>query len=287
MTTPADIVQPDDPDWTSWRNLDEAFFLRAASDELRRWVGWHVTPNITSVESKLPIGQRGIIMLPSRHVTEVLEVAVKAGAAADWTVLDADTYTWHDAGWIEPVNFNLWPSYTGGGYTYGYGPAYLPVFQVGLAKVTFKHGWTEDQLPDDIKIVVMELAAQGSMLANNANVDQVSSPGYTLENQDRRPGPLQQPKMQVGELPNRGRGVTFSPIPSPHSVVHIPRHLTDTADLDTGNYEFVDGDPLTNLTRFRGMASWLMPGKPITTTTGGTTGTKRRSQRVHNVNNQG
>ena len=36
----------------------------------------------------------------------------------------------------------------------------------------------------------------------------------------------------------------FGAIPSPITVVHIPRHLSDTPDADTGNYEFIEDTPV-------------------------------------------
>lgn len=180
MTRPVDLVQPTDPDWAAFKNQDEAFFLRAASDEVRRFCGWHLSPIITTNADKIEIGQRGIIMLPSRRVTEVLEVAVKMYTEEAPVVVDPDTYEWHEEGWLQPFNYTSWPyNSTGGGYSYGYGPAYLPVYQAGSAKVVFKHGW--DVLPDDIKSVVMELATQAAALSGQGGVDEIQSPGYKLK----------------------------------------------------------------------------------------------------------
>ena len=123
-------------------------------------------------------------MLPTRHVVEVLEVAVKIYVDEDPQVIDSDTYDWYEAGWIQPTNWNLWPS-AGGGYYYGYGPSFVPVYQAGIAKVTFKHGW--DVLPDDIKEVVMELAAQAAVLGSSQH-RRGGLPRLQVEAERRRDG---------------------------------------------------------------------------------------------------
>lgn len=177
MTQPQqpDLVLPNDPAWTAFKNQDETWFLKAASDEVRRYCGWHLTPSVTATYTQLPIGQKGIIMLPSRHVTAVTEVSVDINDNAGPQILDPDSYEWFEAGWIE----SSWPTDVAGGFYYGYGPAFLPTPQGGLADVTMTHGW--DVLPNDIKEVVMELAAQGAMHAAASNVEEVASPGFKLK----------------------------------------------------------------------------------------------------------
>ncbi len=177
MTQPQQpvLVSPDDPDWASFQAQDADWFLKAASDELRRWCGWHLNPVVTSTYTQLRVGERGIVMLPSRYVTDVSEVKVQRGVGETPELVDPNSYTWYPAGWIEPINANQWAN---SGYYYGYGPAYTPVYQAGTVDVTFTHGW--DVLPNDIKEVVMELAAQGAQHAAASNVDEVASPGFKL-----------------------------------------------------------------------------------------------------------
>jgi hypothetical protein len=85
----------DQPGLEEYRNADEAFFLKAAGEAIRDFCGWHIAPSDTVTGARIPVGQRGIIMLPSLHVTAVTAVTVD-----DRVLVYPDEYEWESAGFI-------------------------------------------------------------------------------------------------------------------------------------------------------------------------------------------
>lgn len=166
------LVTPTDPDWSAFQGDDPALFLAAAGRTIRKFLGWHLYPNITETADKIKIGSHGIIMLPSRYVTGVECVRIHTGHG--WHHLDPHDYTWFKAGYIERKGS---PSYNDGWWPYVYGNdqfSYLPVTQPGLASVTFTHGYAE--LPEDVKAVAYELA-EAAMVVRSGSLKQLESPG--------------------------------------------------------------------------------------------------------------
>lgn len=92
----APLVSEQDPDWARFRDDDPEYFLRAAGQVIRVFVGWHIYPNITQTVEQLAVGTRGLIMLPSRHVTQVEQVTLCHGEHPH--TLQPDEYVWHEAG---------------------------------------------------------------------------------------------------------------------------------------------------------------------------------------------
>jgi hypothetical protein len=169
-----DLVTQDDPDWGAYQSDDPDWFLRAAGRTIRKYVGWHIYPNIQETRHKIRTGSRGIIMLPSRHVTEVDKLFIRMSEDLPPQWVAKDDYIWHQAGYIERRG---WAYYTGwyyAGYYYGNDPYYLPVWETGFATCTFWHGYTT--LPEDVKEVAFELAEQ-SMTVRAGNVKMLEAPG--------------------------------------------------------------------------------------------------------------
>lgn len=108
-------------------DADPAFFLKAAGEAVRGFCGWHVAPSETVVGLRLPIGQKGIIMLPSMHVTAVQQVTV------DGRVLQhLREYEWDPAGFITRTT-PAWPRepYATVNFTHGYAELPATVAAIG------------------------------------------------------------------------------------------------------------------------------------------------------------
>lgn len=138
-------------DLTKFNDGDPEFFLRCAEAGVRKYCGWHIAPSERAVDLRCSVGQMGVIMLPSLHVTDVEKVFVEDRE------LETTEYEWDAAGFINrntvtwPRRY-YWP-------VYGY-PANRP------ALVTFTHGYEE--VPMDVKAVILELAAKAIELPASA-----------------------------------------------------------------------------------------------------------------------
>lgn len=175
------LVTPKDPDWDRYKKDDPEYFLRAAGQLIRTFVGWHIYPNRTETRHKLQVGNRGVIMLPSRHVTNVEQVTVCRGGEHDaGHTLQPDEYLWHEAGWIERKGQTFYnDGWAAGAYYYGNDPYYLPVSEPGHALVTFTHGYAD--LPDDVKEIAFEVAEQ-AMAIRTGNVKMLEAPiGFRVQ----------------------------------------------------------------------------------------------------------
>lgn len=175
MTTP--MFDVNDPDWAAFKAGDESYFLNVASDTIRRYVGWHLFPSLTMTFDQLKIGSSGLIEIPSKHVTEVQEVALLQRAGAE-KVLDPDEYVWFDYGMIQlrQAPFaNPWGYYGG----YGFQPGgYLPGAPLNMARVSLVHGY--DEMPGSVKQIVFELV-NSSMEMPSGNVREIQTPGFRLQ----------------------------------------------------------------------------------------------------------
>ena len=171
-----DLLDPNDPDWLKFQEQDPEWFLRVAGDTIREYCGWHIWPNIAVTDLRLPIGSKGIIMLPSRYVTDVVSVTAFP-RSDDPQVLDPATdYVWDQAGWIERVGSPRWGDVAG--YYYGPDPYYLPVWQAGFVGVSFNHGY--EVVPTTIKQVAYELA-MSTTLIRVGGIKSISTPGFRLQ----------------------------------------------------------------------------------------------------------
>jgi len=142
--------------------------MRAASEIVRDYCGWHIAPEVTDDYDKLTIGSGGIIMLPSLYVTDVDTVTVTGGSGEDQILNPMTDYDWFRNGTVEAKS-PLW--------RYGYASYYGP-YRTGLAKVRMTHGY--DSCPLAIKSVVFELMSTASETVT-ANIQSIQSPGYRIQ----------------------------------------------------------------------------------------------------------
>ncbi|MEC4763809.1 hypothetical protein VT930_11910 [Mycobacterium sherrisii] len=172
------LVSEQDPDWRLYREDDPEYFLRAAGELIRRFVGWHLWPSRTETV-RLSVGARGVIMLPSRHVTAVEQVTLMHGEHPH--TLLPDEYLWHEAGWIERRGQSYWnDGWFRGPYIFGSDPYYLPICGPGYSSVTFTHGYP-DGLPADVKQIAFEVAEQ-AMAVRTGNVKMLEAPiGFRIQ----------------------------------------------------------------------------------------------------------
>jgi len=70
MTSPlADLLDPNG--LQQFATSDQAFFLAAAGSAIRDFCGWHIAPSVAITDQTIPCGERGLITLPSLHVTAI------------------------------------------------------------------------------------------------------------------------------------------------------------------------------------------------------------------------
>ncbi|SKU30720.1 Uncharacterised protein [Mycobacteroides abscessus subsp. abscessus] len=138
---------------------DRQWFLDTAESAVRDYCDWHIAPSRREVDRRCEIGERGIIMLHSLHVTEVESVKV------DGQVLEPDEYDWDEAGFITRTR-TTWPR-----------GRYWPVFGLPsprYAYVTFTHGYPE--VPLAVKAVILELASSGIELPSSVATEATGGP---------------------------------------------------------------------------------------------------------------
>lgn len=139
-------------DYGTFAELDLDYFLAAAGDRVRRYLGWHCWPTLTQT-GLYDISGDGTIMLPTRYLTSVVSVS---------PVWNTDQvlsgYRWDQRGWISlpargygfsPSTADLWPIDTIRMFD-----AY-PKHQKRMS-VTFTHGYP--QIPPAVAEVGYELA---------------------------------------------------------------------------------------------------------------------------------
>lgn len=145
-----------DDDFADFNSLDQNWFLAAAGETIRNYVGWHIAPSLTQTQLCDLTGD-GTILLPSMYVTDVTSVTPPwPGASA----ISSGSYVVHQGGWISfkpytygfaptPASADLWPIDTTRLFD-----AY-PKHNRRLS-VTFTHGYTT--LPYPVAEVAYELA---------------------------------------------------------------------------------------------------------------------------------
>lgn len=165
-TGPPDLVTIDDPDWAKFQNKDPEYYLHAASEAVRDYCGWHIFPALDLTVDKLRIGSWSKIILPSLMVNNVASVTIDLGDGNP-QLLDPSTYTWFANGVIQPAGFCWWGQ-----------PASVPIYQRGLASVSFNSGFPE--CPPAIKEVIFEVADAAPDMAALGNVKEIDTPGFKL-----------------------------------------------------------------------------------------------------------
>lgn len=111
---------------------DAEFFLTAAEQAVRDYCGWHIAGSKTVEDKRFRVGERGLLIIPTMHLTDVAEITVGGRQ------LDADEYDWEPSGVIT----RRCPSW----------PTVNP-----WVTVTFTHGYEE--CPASVAMVVLELAS--------------------------------------------------------------------------------------------------------------------------------
>jgi hypothetical protein len=165
------LVTTDDDDWAAFQTNDPDWNMRLAGREIRKYCSWHIYPNLVRTVRNIPVGSHGIMQLPSLMVTDVASVAIQS-CDGTLTVLDTDRYNWFDYGVIQPIGWDWYGSY------YGWDWSYLPVYQFGLATVTFSSGY--EIAPEDVTAVAYELVTT-TMEVSAGNVKDIQTPGFKLE----------------------------------------------------------------------------------------------------------
>lgn len=194
----------DSDDWGRYLRDDPEYFLRAAGQLIRVFCGWNIFPNRTETVGKLPVGARGVIMLPSRHVTNVEQVTLYHGEHPH--TLQPDDYLWHEAGYIERKGLSYWnDGWERGAYVLGSDPFYNTVTEPGHASVTFTHGFPE--LPADVKQIAFEVAEQ-AMAIRTGNIKMLEAPiGFRIQTSQN--AGLSLNELQIARLANYRLGMVL------------------------------------------------------------------------------
>lgn len=150
----APLVAENDTDLAAWLAGTQSFYLEAASYEVRKFCGWHVAPSVPVANLRCWFGERGLIMLPSTHVTAVSQVTI------DGTVQQADCdYFWDSPEpWLRH-HLRCWPRHH-------------------FALVSFTHGF--ESTPPDVKAVIFEVMATAMELPAS-NAARVQTMQYNFE----------------------------------------------------------------------------------------------------------
>lgn len=148
------LVTTADPDYEKFKAGDEDYLLRVASDAMRDYCGWHLSPSITETYRQLRLGSQGLVMLPSRYVTDVSQVV-------SGQVIDPSAYEWFPDGWIQLAST-------------------VQFCTVALVDVTMTHGYAE--LPANLKQIAFELAQQTATSSGLiSGVRSIKSPQYSAD----------------------------------------------------------------------------------------------------------
>lgn len=137
----ADLLNAED--LAKFASSDQSWWLTAAGRAIRNYCGWHVFPSVPVVAGRVKCGERGLVVLPSKWVTQVGPLVVDGTSL----VHNVDYY-WEPA---DPTNL------TGYGnviqrrsYAYPRDP---------YATVDYTHGFPT--LPEDVAAIGYELVQQG------------------------------------------------------------------------------------------------------------------------------
>lgn len=119
-------------DLTLYQGGDAATLIEQATALIRRYCGWHITPEVTETV-RLDGSGSAVQMLPSLHVTSV------AAVTYDGAVLTPADYTWAEVGYLTFLRNGPYFSEHCG-------------YPTGVIEVTFTHGYAE--APDVAKIIM-------------------------------------------------------------------------------------------------------------------------------------
>ncbi len=139
--------------------IDTQWWMKAAQASIRRYCGWHVTPDI---DETLKVDAYGgsILTLPSKHVNSITSILVDGRELVD-------RIDWSVAGTIQ-LRTGCWPDRT------------------GSVTVTLNHGYPRDEVPE-IAELLRTLAKRArtqpgvaSQSVNGASVSYLTYGGTTL-----------------------------------------------------------------------------------------------------------
>ena len=105
-----------DDDFADFSSLDQEWFLAAAGETIRNYLGWHLAPSLTETKFCSMTGD-GTILVPTMYLTGVTSVTPPWPGA---TAISSDAYTWNQSGLIyfkpysygfapTPASADLWP----------------------------------------------------------------------------------------------------------------------------------------------------------------------------------
>jgi hypothetical protein len=132
VTTPQPNSLLSVDDFAKFQAKDQQWFLDAVASTIEEFCHWHIAPSVVRTNVVLPVGGKGIVLLPSLYVTSVEALRLNGN------VVDPSFYTVHREGWIQ---FN----------------GFLKPPRNCSVSVDFTHGYTTT--PNVVSEVGFELAA--------------------------------------------------------------------------------------------------------------------------------
>ena len=120
LLTPGDLAK--------FQANDTQWFLDAVASTIIEYCHWHIAPSLPRTNVQARVGNKGIVMLPSLHVTSVEALRLNG------TVVDPSLYTLHTDGWLEFLGFLKPPRncYVSVDFTHGYATTPHVVAEVGM-----------------------------------------------------------------------------------------------------------------------------------------------------------
>lgn len=82
------------PDFTKFQNKDPDWFLDAVAETITDHCQWNIAPSLAITDYVAAVGGKGIVLLPSLHLTSVEELRVNGN------VVDPTMYDVHLGGWV-------------------------------------------------------------------------------------------------------------------------------------------------------------------------------------------
>ncbi len=115
-------------DFTKFQTKDEQWFLDAVASTIVSFCGWHIAPVDVNTDYVAPVGGKGIVLLPSLHLTSVEELRLNGN------VVDPAMYDVHLEGWVQFRGFLKPPRncYVSVDFTSGYEETPKVVSEVGF-----------------------------------------------------------------------------------------------------------------------------------------------------------
>jgi hypothetical protein len=87
------------PDFAKFQSKDPDWFLDAVAETITDYCGWHIAPSLSFTDYVVRVGGKGIVLLPSLHLTSVEELRLNGN------VVGSTMYIVHEEGWVEFKGF--------------------------------------------------------------------------------------------------------------------------------------------------------------------------------------